>query len=757
MSDWNDVLQDIKRRYPFLTRMNVCGAEHHSSSLPEVLQASIGIAESLLEEETDFKRLAMIFPLLLSCPEWIAVGCSLATIKRDFLPAIESLEPFRPGQKLLLDDKHVVEYVREERFHGTPFLMVKVSAKSKAGPKPSNTTKGFHASQRLRFQPVDTKKLLTPIENIDSEPSDHPLDKLLGISCYGNRSIFQNKVLLVSRLTRVRQFAEQTYIVNPCSPEEPVPLRDLFQWGGITIEGELEQWGHQQIDSEPVIGVAPDLITLREHLSNRQLSDALIILDSRLPFANDLQALDEILDEGCPVFAVMENRHLDDLKHLEDRSFRTWAWSGHDLQQFELAESSGTSNRQMPFRHFHRSVKNFSARRIEETVCDCSGMDGAAEKLQTFKKQRRSDDPELGIIERRFYQCLLNLARLLRPFGVEDGANRDQTLKALLKQTQSDVADKAVWLEEDAVATALAFVDDIEALMDNLDSIPDKVTELKELLHNTARTNQSAIVLADASEVPVTESYWKDILPPQHNVQFVTSSGLDFDRECDQLIVCGWLGADRMRELFDSCIAPFITVLMYPFEREWLRSAVRRWRRSKRTELTSRQKAKMLRTKPENLPETRESEGERLHVDAPRTDFDIVEFELRLRTYRRALHVVPPTPGETTTEARLVDFSHDMYAFLRPNHKVPVVTDFIAGHADESAEVPSRDISQLKVDDYIIFREGSGSDILRDLADQALARAGKGEHRETAGLWKKTLRQFVSEHLGARHHSADYR
>ncbi len=41
MSDWNDVLQDIKRWYPFLTRMNVCGAEHHSSSLPEVLQASI--------------------------------------------------------------------------------------------------------------------------------------------------------------------------------------------------------------------------------------------------------------------------------------------------------------------------------------------------------------------------------------------------------------------------------------------------------------------------------------------------------------------------------------------------------------------------------------------------------------------------------------------------------------------------------------------------------------------------------------------
>ena len=64
MSDWNDVLQDIKRRYPFLTRMNVCGAEHYSSPLPGALQASTDIAGKLLDEETDFRLLAMISPLL---------------------------------------------------------------------------------------------------------------------------------------------------------------------------------------------------------------------------------------------------------------------------------------------------------------------------------------------------------------------------------------------------------------------------------------------------------------------------------------------------------------------------------------------------------------------------------------------------------------------------------------------------------------------------------------------------------------------
>lgn len=745
MSDWNDILGDIKHRYLFLTRLDVCGSEQLSSPLPEVLQISTGIADGLLGKETEFNRLAMIFPLLLDCPEWIAVGCSLAAIKRDFLPAIKSLAPFRLGQKLLLDGKDVVEYAGEKKFGGTPFLFMKMSAKSKSGRRPSYTMKGFPVTEKLRFQPTDTKRPLTPIENIDSQPSDHPLDRLVGIKCFGNRSIFKNRVLLVSRLTRVRQFAEQTYIVNPCSPEGPVPLRDLFQWGGITIEGELEQWGHQRIEAEPVLAVAPDLITLREYLSNRPPSDVLIILDSSIPFVNDLQALEEILDRGHPVLTVMENRNLDDLKHLEDRSFRTWTWSAHELQQFEFTDSVDLTNRQMPFRHFHRTVQNYSVREIKEKVCDRSGLDSAAERLQMFKEQSRSDDPEVGIIERRFYHCLLNLSRLLRPFGVEDAVRRDQNLKILLEQAQADVADKTVWLNSDAVATAIEFVEDVRALMENPDSISDKVKELKKLLYNTAKKNLSAVVLADASEVPITESYWRDILPSQHNIQFVTSSGLNFEGNCDQLIVCGWLGAERMRELFDSCISPSITVLMYPFEREWLRSALRRWHREKRVELTLRQKAGILRTKPENLPIIKELDKEKLLVLPPRTDFDIAEFELRLHTYRRALYARPSSSGETV-QARFVAFPHDTYAYLRPMHKIPVVTDFIAGHADESAEIPSRDVSQLKVGDYVIFREGSDSDLLRDLADGALARAGKGEHREVAALWKRALRSFVFHH-----------
>ena len=279
----------------------------------------------------------------------------------------------------------------------------------------------------------------------------------------------------------------------------------------------------------------------------------------------------------------MENRHLDDLKHLEDRGFKTWVWSEHDLQQFELAEGIDVSNQQLPFRHFHRTVQNYNVRQIEETICDSSGLDIAAEQLQTFSKQCHSDDPELRIIERRFYYCLLNLSRLLRPFGVEDDVSRDKILKDL-EQIQSDVKDKATWLGQDVVDTAHEFIEKIKTLIENPNSISDKIIELEKVLQNKTQKNRSAIVLADASEVSITERYWQDIVPrsKQKGIHFVTPSDLDFEQDYDHLIVCGWLGTERMRKLFDSCIAPSITVVMYPFEQAWFRSVVSRWCRKRK-------------------------------------------------------------------------------------------------------------------------------------------------------------------------------
>ncbi|MDE2888241.1 MAG: DrmE family protein [Gemmatimonadota bacterium] len=752
MSGWTDILQDIKQRHPFLSQLEVCGSQGFSSELPEALQASFDIAENLRCGDPDHKRLAIIFPLLLYCPEWIAVVCSLSAVKQEFLPTIGNLAPFSPGQKLLLDGRFIVEYVRQEIKYGDPFIVVRMSAKSKAGEKPTNTEKWFRINEILRFQPTETRRPLTPIQNVVSQ-SDHLLDRLLDIRSFGNRSIFTNEVVLVSRLTKVRQFAEKTHIVNPASPEQSVSLRDLFQWGGITVEGELEQWGHEQIDAEPVIGVAPDLITLREYLSDRQRSDILIILDSRLPFANDLQALDEILDEGFSILVLMEQGNMYEFSHLENRGFKTWTWSASALRQLKRVESSEKSKPEIPFHIFNRTVRNYRVRQIQSISCDLSVLDGAAEMLQAIAKRLQSDDPELNNIVAKSYRILLNLSRLLRPLCIDNGFTRDKILGDL-ERVKSDVESKSIWLDKTDIVALYDLLKAIRAVLVSPSNISQKIDKLEGDFKSRPRNIQTAIVVADASEVSITEDFWRENVPRRRfsDSHFVALSELRDEREYDRVVVCGWLGASRMRQLYDSCIAPSITVLTYAFEKTWLRSAVSRWcsqtEKYEKAELSIGEKAKIFETNPVKFEKMHDSRVRTIPAENRKTTFDIEDFELRLRTYRRNLYANPSVSGETTTEAHFVAFSRDTMAYLRPNHKMPVVTDFITGHADESAEIPSRDVSQLNVGDYVMFREGSDSDLLRDLADGALDREGKGDLRRVAGLWKKALKKFVSEHPG---------
>ena len=751
MSGWSEVLKQVELRHPFLSHLKVSGEDNFASPLPEVLQFSFDIVEYLRCEDRDEKRLAMVLPLLLDCPEWIATGCALAAIKQDFLPKIECMPPFESGQKLLLDGRYIVEYVGEEKWDGIRFLKVKVGAKRKSGQGSLDTTKLFKYEERLRFQPTDTKKRLSLIESLGIK-SDHPIDRLLDLGSFGNRSVFENRVLLVSHLTRVRQFIERTHLLNPVSIDQSVSLRDLFQWGGITVEGDLEQWGHQQIDAEPVIGVVPDLVTLREYLFNRQTSDVFVIIDGDIPFFNDLQALDEILSEGYHVVAMMENRHLDDLRFLEDRGFTTWIWSNHDLRQIELIDPTDETRQQLPFSDFRRKIRNFHTRQIESINCECSELDSAADRLKTYSRQCNSTDPVIRAIEFRFYNVLLKLSRLLRPLVVFDDTSQINIMKEL-ELVLSDIRDNVTRIEKDAVDTAHEFVNLVKAVTENPSSLSGKATELEKLLQNkTRRSQKTAIILADVSEIPLVSKYWKErsLGGELRSIQFLTPATLQSEQDFEYFIVCGWLGSEHMRKIYYSCIAPSISVLTYRFEQTWFQSAINKWHRQQQneeTKLSQQQRAKLLQTKPENLiPVSPKPEVQHPAGESSETDFDITDFELRLHTYRRDLYRGQSDPGDTRTDVRYISFTGNCYSYLRPNYKVPVVTDFIAGYADESSRIPSKDIAQLRVGDYVVFRDGSDSDLLRTIADKGLKKAGKGEHRITAGLWKRELMQFVINH-----------
>src|SRR5262249_20262808 len=123
---------------------------------------------------------------------------------------------------------------------------------------------------------------------------------------------------------------------------------------------------------------------------------------------------------------------------------------------------------------------------------------------------------------------------------------------------------------------------------------------------------------------------------------------------------------------------------------------------------------------------------------------DITDFEVRIRQYRQdALVRSAQSNQEERIRAVYVRFASGYYAFLTDNHKVPVATDILAQYTTGKQELPRKSLSELRVGDYVVFREGAHSDVLREWADRGLLRAGKGNLRAVASLWKEALREFV--------------
>jgi hypothetical protein len=54
-------------------------------------------------------------------------------------------------------------------------------------------------------------------------------------------------------------------------------------------------------------------------------------------------------------------------------------------------------------------------------------------------------------------------------------------------------------------------------------------------------------------------------------------------------------------------------------------------------------------------------------------------------------------------------------------------------------EFPRKDVSQLQTGDYVLFQEPD-RDIIREIADKGLAKAGQSNLRQVAGLWREALR-----------------
>ena len=540
----------------------------------------------------------------------------------------------------------------------------------------------------------------------------------------------------------------------------PQELHDLFQWGALTETGDCEIVSPGQVAAPAVLLLSHELLALRAFLRRQKPDETrpLVVLDGASSFRNRLIDLRQILDCGAPVLACIERGQSEDAAQLKESGFEIWKWLPDDLHPLSDLDPSQVAPL---FGSLLRAHRNYARHKLRERVCHCEHIDAASQTLMELLDDLDPQSSETKTLEGALYGSLLLIARQLNRLP-----QSNEEARAQIAQARGEISRHLMWLDETTQTRAEYVLKHLAAAIGVEGG--GKSDGLLELL--AASTAQNiVVVVAGAQHVKAARESWKTVRKASGTEEDLRQKTVSFcclataeshlaETRAEHLILCGWLGAHRMRRLLDGCLAADISILLYPFERGWLRGALRRWRGSEEN-LNATRRLALMGISHADLKlsdNAREPLSELMDAMPPNeqraSEFDAGQYEERLRVHRRA-SLAAGAPGEATEPARLFEFSSDHFAFLTESCRHPVVNELIAQARDPDAssskaskrakELPQKRADELAVGDYVVFRQGAAGDLIRDMADIVLRRQNSEHLRDVAGLWKVALQEWA--------------
>lgn len=728
--DWSRVLNELDSAFPFLRRLYVNrDGRSDAVELPPILRVSTGVAIKMISTGDVSRRVAILFPKTADCAKWAAVGATLAVMLADFRARCERLAPLNPGDRLKVDRRSIVEYAGEEIRSGEKYFKLRLDGSHLFIP----------ARHRLRLQHTSSKRSLSKRPR-STEPD--LLDEILDIGALGNRSIYESSVILVTPVSKAKAWGQEIFVSPRSSGNgyQSTPLISLFQWGGIGRDGNVELWGGGQFAANPALVVASDLFAVENYLTGTRSGVKLIVLEGGHEISKDLQTLDDILDSGLPVLAFIDSSDSEAMALLRERRFEFWRWEREDVCNPIISQPSSDKlpNGASPFSTLQRTLRNYRAFSIKEIICPDEQLQQIGLALLELETQIRQSKDQMKAVISQLYNCTLNIIRLLRPRSTPEDIEWRQHIERQLKQSENEVIRNRVWLSAPAFNLAQSLITGLRSALYASDTETSKVEAFKGIVTRKMMEDGRllGVIVGTEEEVVPTSDYWKQHLKDAIDIRFYSPSTLDVSLDFDALIICGWLGAQKMYRLLHRYAAPEIYILVNQFESSWLRGARLKWRRGEiHPPAGTRAKLLGMRIKdPHVSPPEQEPEGDYA------ASVDISDFELRLRFYRRQAFAASRASGEDTVQTRFVEMSDGHVAFLSEHYQIPVVTNHVRGLAE--TVIPQRTIADLKVGDYLLFRESAEGNIIRAVADRGLAASGKGHLRKISSRWRESLRAY---------------
>ncbi|MGE0244553.1 MAG: DrmE family protein [Pyrinomonadaceae bacterium] len=706
--DWNSLTQDIVGAYPFLASAQfglIDKGQHYS--MPPLLIMGAYAAVTAMNADTG-TRSALIFPHSTSIACQIAASAALGSIAKQFRAGLPALPELLPGEKVLLDGVDYI-YLRNEVVKGTDFMVFNYQGGIQKVP----------ASQRLRVQHSISQRQLT---KRDRYPIASVIDPILSTPLRGNTSLFRTAVILVAHINQTRERVADLSL----SPDNNLTskLSSAFGWGSLSDEGEVRLWGSAGRREEPVVLVSSNFADVCEYVDVNPRKVDLVIVDGTRSL-NDLSSFESLLERQIPFLFVLSGKDQESIPFLTKRGFCFWAWNADDLTS--LQSNSQEKDERSPFFDVERKLDSFAEFAVDIIGCCNPAFDSVFSSLQKVRERLNDDDFYASDVFGKLYGVFLRASRI-----VSTSETVMTRLAELIASVNDDLETFENFLEADLLVLLHEAINALGAGIADLSADESKPALMNKEIQTlkTAGYKSICVVLNksdfDVERDTITEKF------PGGSVVFEKSSTFKGSDEYDCVVLCGYLRGNQMLRVFDKSLGSRVIVFNYTHEKEWTNSTKRKFFGSFDTE--DFRNPSVFGKRQLAIANDGGTGGESPEKNA------LEDFEIRLHELKR-LRILRGLDDEASVNkvaARCVMFNQGGYAFLTDGHSVPVINELMSAGAKPD-KLPQRKIKDISIGDFLLFRESSSRNIIRELADLGLERSGNAHLRELATRWRPAL------------------
>lgn len=704
-----ELIQKLKYTY---------AGQNEAHSLPLPLKDSLQLISDFFLNNTT-NKLCLVFPAKEFASQWISFVLGLETIKKDYSifnsEIYRAYEKYKPGQKLLLNNKAVVEWITGNETE------IKIRTKGKTVKKrPWENTQGdiitIKTSRIVSLRPApQSKKVLSARDAVYSNLSGQshvPIDALLSINT-GNNFLFQkNSIVLVSKFSCYEKSHLDVII-------EGEGTNKYIKYGKIDENGAADK-------NSPLL-ISNNLSTLALYVTLYSSSVSKIIIDGFSTIQERGTDFSDIDVKNIPTILITDLSEIESFETIGNYGFEFFNFTKENLR---LDHSENLS----PFHSFEKKLRKYISFNVVKEICIDAELEATTQKVLSIEKDQLNNNlTSLKI-------SLIQLTNLISRIAHIPAVEEISVLYSKINAIENLFLRCRIWLGDShkPIEESISLLKSVIARFATQPS--EKCARLKTLM--SSKQYDYIICSTEEEAKALVNSFSAHIQKPRV-ISVVDVNDKLLSSKPQKAILTGWAKSNNINRILSSFLFSELTVLFYQFENKYYNSLQRRNKQySENIKATINSKG----IRSENDSSKRKGfsdlySGDDVIETTSESSFDILDFELKLDNAQYSRYVAKEILIDSIKAKRIV-FESDFFIYTTESHKFLVINELIEKKV-EKANLHRRKVESLQTGDVIALIN-TDRDILVELVEKNTNTKELASVKQWTELWKNLLKEYYA-------------